>query len=117
VNKLLQGEDDFNSALEDMWRSYKQIRTFERAFKDRYGIDITFDQGAVDYLLKLLYTGERNSRDIFLYLESILEPALRIISERVPITNLVIPKEGVENPETYLNELMQKLSKADYRRH
>ena len=117
VNKLLQGEDDFNSALEDMWRSYKQIRTFERAFKDRYGINITFDQEAVDYLLKLLYTGERNSRDIFLYLESILEPALRIISERVPITNLVIPKEGVENPETYLNELMQKLSKADYRRH
>ncbi len=116
VNKLLQGEDDFNSALEDMWRSYKQIRTFERAFKDRYGIDITFDQGAVDYLLKILYTGERNSRDIFLYLESILEPALRIISERVPITNLVIPKEGIENPETYLNELMQKLSKADYRR-
>ena len=117
ANKLLQGEDDFNSALEDMWRSYKQIRTFERAFKDRYGIDITFDQGAVDYLLKLLYTGERNSRDIFLYLESILEPALRIISERIPLTDLVIPKEGVENPETYLNELMQKLSKADYRRH
>jgi len=116
VNKLLQGEDDLNSALEDLWRSYKQIRSFERVFKDRYGIDITFDQRALDHLLKLLYTGERNPRDIFLYFESVLEPALRIISERVPITNLVIPKEGVENPEAYFNELIQKLSKADYRR-
>jgi ATP-dependent Clp protease ATP-binding subunit ClpX len=116
VNKLLQGEDDLNSALEDLWRSYRQIRTFERVFKDRYSIDISFDQGAIDYLLKLLYTGERNPKDVFLYLESILEPALRIINERVPIPKLVIPKEGVENPETYFNELIQKLSKADHRR-
>jgi len=116
VNKLLQGEDDLNSALEDLWRSYRQIRTFERVFKDRYSIDISFDQGAIDYLLKLLYTGERNPKDVFLYLESIIEPALRIINERVPIPKLVIPKEGVENPETYFNELIQKLSKADHRR-
>jgi hypothetical protein len=116
VNKLLQGEDDLNSALEDLWRSYRQIRTFERVFKDRYSIDISFDQGAIDYLLKLLYTGERNPKDVFLYLESILEPALRIINERVPVPKLVIPKEGVENPETYFNELIQKLSKADHRR-
>jgi endopeptidase Clp ATP-binding regulatory subunit ClpX len=116
VNKLLQGEDDLNSALEDLWRSYRQIRTFERVFKDRYSIDISFDQGAIDYLLKLLYTSERNPKDVFLYLESILEPALRIINERVPVPKLVIPKEGVENPETYFNELIQKLSKADHRR-
>jgi len=116
VNKLLQGEDDLNSALEDLWRSYRQIRTFERVFKDRYSMDISFDQGAIDYLLKLLYTGERNPKDVFLYLESILEPALRIINERVPVPKLVIPKEGVENPETYFNELIQKLSKADHRR-
>jgi endopeptidase Clp ATP-binding regulatory subunit ClpX len=116
VNKLLQGEDDLNSALEDLWRSYRQIRTFERVFKDRYSIDISFDQGAIDYLLKLLYTGERNPKDVFLYLESILEPALRIINERVPVPKLVIPKEGVENPETYFNELIQKLSKAEHRR-
>jgi len=116
VNKLLQGEDDLNSALEDLWRSYRQIRTFERVFKDRYSMDISFDQGAIDYLLKLLYTGERNPKDVFLYLESILEPALRIINERVPVPKLVIPKEGVENPETYFNELIQKLSKAEHRR-
>ncbi|RLA86191.1 MAG: ATPase [Deltaproteobacteria bacterium] len=117
AERLLSREDDLNTALEELWRCYRQVRAFEKSFRDRYGIEISFDREAVDHLLKMLFSGEKSPKDLFLYLEGIYEPAMRLILERVPVTRFVIPRRGVEDPEGYFNELIRDFYQRNYGRN
>lgn len=116
AERLLSREEDLNGALEDLWICYKQIRAFERSFRDRYGVEISFDQGAVDYLLKALFAEGKSPREVFLYLEGVYEPAIRLLLERGAPRRFVIPREGVEDPEGYFNDLVRKLYHPSYGR-
>ncbi|HEX16592.1 MAG: ATPase [Deltaproteobacteria bacterium] len=114
VDRLVSREDDLNGALEELWRCWKQVKAFERGFKERYGIEISFEEEAIDALLTLFYKEGRSPKDVFMYLEGIYEPALRLLLEKVAVPCFVIPRKGVEDPERYFNDLIKEYYQRSY---
>lgn len=113
AERLLAREDDLNTALEELWRCYRQVKAFEKAFKDRYGIEIVFEEEAIDSMLRSLYSGGKTPRDLFLHLENALEPVVKLLSERPFCKRLLITRKGVEDPEGFLNEVLTDLYRTN----
>ncbi|RLA98305.1 MAG: ATPase [Deltaproteobacteria bacterium] len=116
VERLLSREEDINQVLEEFSKLYRQIRAFERSFKDRYGIAISFDEEAVDHLLFQFIREEEGPHQVFSYLEGLYEPAFKLIREKVNLDSFLIPKEGVTDPEGYLNDLIKEVYQGNYGR-
>jgi len=114
VDRLVSREDDLNGALEELWRHYRQIKAFEKNFKERYDLEISFEEEAIDALLQAFLREGRAPKEVFMYLEGIYEPALRLLSERVPLGRFPIPRKGVEDPEGYFNELIKEFYQRAY---
>ena len=114
VDRLVSREDDLNGALEELWQHYRQIKAFEKNFKERYDLEISFEEEAIDALLQAFLREGRAPKEVFMYLEGIYEPALRLLSERVPLGRFPIPRKGVEDPEGYFNELIKEFYQRAY---
>lgn len=114
VDRLVSREDDLNGALEELLQHWRHIRAFEKVFKDRYSIEISFDDTAVDLLLELFVKEGRSPKEVFMYLEGIYEPALRLLLEKVQIPRFSVPRRGVEDPEGYFNDLIRELYQQGY---
>jgi ATP-dependent Clp protease ATP-binding subunit ClpX len=107
VDRVIQKETDVNSAFEAVLSTYYQIRGFERSFWERHGIEITLDDEAVDLLLAWIVREERNTKEILTSLDNFFEPALKLIRDKAGVETFSIPVEGVENPETYFDDLVK----------
>jgi len=107
VDRVIQKEKDVNSAFEEVLSTYYQIRGFEKSFWERHGIEITLDDEAVDLLLAWIVREERNTKEILTSLDNCFEPALKLIRDKTGVEAFSIPVEGVENPETYFDNLVK----------
>jgi endopeptidase Clp ATP-binding regulatory subunit ClpX len=107
VDRVIKKETDVSSAFEEILSLYYQIRGFERSFSDRHGIEIALDDEAVDLLLTRIVREGRDSKEILTTLDTLFEPALQLIRNKAGVTAFTIPVEGVENPETYFDNLIK----------
>jgi endopeptidase Clp ATP-binding regulatory subunit ClpX len=107
VDRVIKKETDVSSAFEEVLSLYYQIRGFERSFWERRGIEISLDDEAVDYLLARIVREGANSKEILTTLDSLLEPPLQLIRNKAGVTVFTIPLEGVENPESYFDNLIK----------
>jgi ATP-dependent Clp protease ATP-binding subunit ClpX len=107
VDRVIKNETDVNSAFEEVLSIYYQIRGFEKSFLERHGIEISLDDEAVDLLLSRIVREGRDSKEILTTLDTLFEPALQLIRNKVGVSAFCIPVEGVENPETYFDNLIK----------
>ncbi|UCC66220.1 MAG: AAA family ATPase [Deltaproteobacteria bacterium] len=114
VDRVLKQEMDVNSAFEEVLSTYYQIRGFEKSFLERHDIEINLEEEAMDLLLAWILTEERDVKEILTTLDSLFEPALKLIRDRAGVNSFSIPKEGVEDPEAYLNRLIKDVYRTIY---
>jgi ATP-dependent Clp protease ATP-binding subunit ClpX len=107
VDRVIKKETDVSSAFEEVLSLYYEIRGFERSFSERHGIEISLDDEAVDLLLTRIVREGRDSKEILTTLDTLFEPALQLIRNKAGVTAFTIPVEGVENPETYFDNLIK----------
>ncbi|MCJ7663415.1 MAG: AAA family ATPase [Desulfobacterales bacterium] len=107
VGRVIKNETDVNSAFEGVLSLYYQIRGFEKSFFERHGIEISLDDEAVDLLLTRIVSEERDIQEILTTLDTLFEPALQLIRNKAGVSAFSIPLEGVENPETYFDNLIK----------
>jgi len=107
VDRVSKNETDVNSAFEEVLSIYYQIRGFEKSFFERHGIEISLDDEAVDLLLTWIVREERDIKEILTTLDTLFEPALQLIRNKAGVNAFCIPVEGVENPETYFDNLIK----------
>jgi len=107
VDRVIKKEMDLNSAFEEVLSLYCQIREFEKSFLERHGIEISLDDEAVDFVLTRIVREGRDSREIFTTLDTLFEPALQLIRSKLGLNTFSVPLEGVENPETYFDNLIK----------
>jgi ATP-dependent Clp protease ATP-binding subunit ClpX len=107
VDRVIKKETDVNSAFEEVLSIYYQIRGFEKSFLERHGIEISLDDEAVDLLLTRIVREGRDSKEILTTLDTFFEPALQLIRNKVGVSAFCIPVEGIENPETYFDNLIK----------
>ncbi len=109
VDRVIKKERDVNSAFEEVLSTYYQIRGFEKSFLERHGIEINLNDKAIDLLLTWILKEERDIKELLPTLDSLFEPALKLIRDKAGVNSFSIPKDGVENPEAYLNKLIKEV--------
>ncbi|OCC15432.1 ATP-dependent Clp protease ATP-binding subunit ClpX [Dissulfuribacter thermophilus] len=109
ITQLMVREDmDLDEAEEKVRFLIQQAKSYEENLYNRCGIKIKFEEDAIDFLIQdaigdtaVLY--ERCERVI-----NILEYGLPLVFEKSGKAEFLIPVEGVENPEGYVNKLIRQ---------
>ena len=108
---------DIDTAFEDFVQMCNQIRLEEASLFDKLEANITFDDSAVDEIIRqAMETGEE-PRSLALRLVKKLEYGLKLVRDRAGIENFVISGEAVTNMEEYINDLVKKYYQHEYDLH
>jgi hypothetical protein len=83
-------------------------RHIERKFQAQHGIAIHFDVTAVNRLMEKVLS---ENTDVEALLEALLknyEHGLKLIREKTGRRSFTFPREAVEHPQQYLNDLIKE---------
>jgi len=86
----------------------REIRGFEDEFLRTYGLKIRFLDEAVLELARLALRGAEEPLIVCRKIFQNYHHGLKLVMERTGSQEFLIPKEAVENPEKYLNEMIQQ---------
>ncbi len=97
---------------ETMYKRYmkveKEIRGFEEEFLRVYGLRIRFLEDALLELARLALHGSEEPLMVCRKIFQNYHHGLKLVMERTGSHEFVIPKEAVQNPEKYLNDMIQQ---------
>ncbi|MBS3757775.1 MAG: AAA family ATPase [Desulfobacterales bacterium] len=93
---------------------YDQIKRIEIEFYNRHEINIVLEEDAVDFILAKLIDRSAAIRAIDDKLSADFEYGLKLIREKTGRNRFFISRYALENPETFLNQLIKaEFNKAD----
>lgn len=95
------------TAFDQVIERLRQVREFEVAFLDRYGIKIKFSEAAEVAILAGAAAEGCGVRDYGQRLSQVLEPGLRLVRDRTGQGEFLLPEEAVYDTEKYLHGLFQ----------
>ena len=114
VAKLyLNKTSDINTAFEDFMQMYKEVRAEEALLGKKLDIDISFNESAVDELIRQAIETGKDPGPVTYYNAKKLEYGLKLIRDRSGIEAFSINGEAIADMENYINSLLKKY----YRRH
>ncbi|MBI4963275.1 MAG: AAA family ATPase [Desulfomonile tiedjei] len=98
-------------APETMYRRYtrveSQIHDFEKEFEGLYGLRIRFADDALHELIRRVLNGSEEALIVCRKIFQNYHHGLKLVMERSGQYEFVIPKSAIENPERFLNEMIQ----------
>jgi endopeptidase Clp ATP-binding regulatory subunit ClpX len=86
----------------------QEIHGFEKEFENQYGLRIRFSGEALRELITLVLKGSEEPLIICRKIFQNYHHGLKLVMERSGRQEFIIPKEAIENPERYLNEIIQQ---------
>jgi ATP-dependent Clp protease ATP-binding subunit ClpX len=113
----LRTVSDINTAFDDFAQMVRQIRMEEDSLFDELETSVSFDDSAIDEIIRqAIETGEE-PRSIALKLVKKLEYGLKLVRDRAGIEDFVISGEAVTDMEKYINGLVKKYYQQEYDLH
>lgn len=113
ANRMVEKGYDVNTVFEEVVEIQKQVDKFERDFHRRTGLEIEFDEGAVNRIIELILNMDGQWGSIFSRLSKDYEYGLELIREKTGQTRFVIPKEAIDDPEGYLNRMILEIYRRE----
>lgn len=89
-------------------RVLDEIRAFEKEFEALYGLKLRFAEDALHELAKLVLNGSEEALIVCRKIFQNYHHGLKLVMERSAGQEFVIPREAIQNPERFLNEMIQK---------
>jgi endopeptidase Clp ATP-binding regulatory subunit ClpX len=86
----------------------QQIHRFEKEFAVLYGLKIRFSDEALRDLIALVLNGSEEPLILCRKIFQNYHHGLKLVMERTGSHEFTIPREAIENPEKYLNEMIQQ---------
>ncbi len=113
TQRTVDQRTDVDAVVEQVVAMEQTAREFQRAFFNRTDIEINFTEEAIDHLVAKVW--EKGADPVLFLKQSFqnYEHGLRLIKERTGRREFLIPAEGVENPEYYLNILIRETYKRE----
>jgi hypothetical protein len=109
-----QAEDlDPREVCDQFIRLVQRILECAKKISEKCGVPVTFSDDAID---RILTKEPRDEATINQTCEAILqamEYGLRLLSQKKEITGVVIPAEGIDMPDKYINALVSKAFKVE----
>ena len=109
----LKTTTDINNAFEDYKRMYKQVRDEEILLAEKLDISMSFDESAVDELIRQSIESNREPGPLAFYIAKKLEYGLKLVKDRSGIQHFTIGRDAISDMEKYINNLLKKY----YRQH
>ncbi|MGD9319103.1 MAG: AAA family ATPase [Desulfobacteraceae bacterium] len=108
---------DIDTAFDDFVQMVKQVKMEEDSLFDQLETKITFDDSAVDEIIRQAIETEEEPRSLALKLVKKLEYGLKLVKDRAGIEDFVINGEAVTDMEKYINGLVKKFYQQEYDLH
>jgi ATP-dependent Clp protease ATP-binding subunit ClpX len=108
IRHALDRQIDVETAVEEVRAIHEAVRDFAGQFSLRNDLEVSFTDGAVDALAQKVWKGSREPADDLKVALYNYGHGLKLIREKTGKRRFLIPAEGVENPEQYLNRLIQE---------
>jgi len=97
---------------ESTYRRYlkveRDVHAFEEEFHGLYGLRIRFRAEAIEELIRLVLNGSEDALIVCRKIFQNYHHGLKLVMERASAHEFVIPREAIENPERFLNEMIQQ---------
>ncbi|MEJ5364314.1 MAG: AAA family ATPase [Desulfosoma sp.] len=92
---------------------YNQIKVFEDEFHDNQGFKIHFDDHAITAIMFKALAEDKTATAVCREISRDYDYAFRLVAERSGQIQFILPKEAVDAPESYLDQLIRDT----YRKH
>ncbi len=109
----LKTTTDINTAFETFKGMYKQVRDEEILLAEKLDISISFDEGAVNEMIRQAIESNREPGPLAFYIAKKLEYGFKLVKDRSGIEHFTINREAIVDMEKYINNLLKKY----YRQH
>jgi endopeptidase Clp ATP-binding regulatory subunit ClpX len=104
----LQAITDINSAFEDFKNLYQQIKMQEEPLSHKLDVHVSFDESAIDELIKLAFNKDQPAGSLAYDLAMRLEYGLKLVKDRAGIIDFVITGEAITDMEKYVDHLIKQ---------
>ena len=108
IRHALDRQLDVEAAVEEIQAVQQAVRDFAEQFSMKNRLALSFSDDAVDALVEIVWNEPHNPGD---YLRTLLHnysQGLNLIRQKTGKQQFLIIAEGVQNPENYLNRLIQE---------
>ena len=109
VNRMIEKGYDVNTVFEEAVEIQRQVEEFEMNFKRRNGINLQFNEEAIDRISEMILNEDGKAAAIFSRLSKDYEYGLELISDKTGQKEFIITREAVDNPEGYLDRTIREI--------
>ena len=110
----LNRNSDIGTAFEDFIDMYRQIKLEESSLYDKLEINISFDDSAINELIRQAIETGQEADHLTFQLAKKLEYGLKLVKDRSGTQNFIINREAVIDMEKYINGLVTKFYRDEY---
>jgi ATP-dependent Clp protease ATP-binding subunit ClpX len=107
TRRAVERQTDVEVSAEEVRSIRQDALDFARKFSRRNELEVSFTESAIDCLVKKVWERGLGPVDYLRVAFQNYEHGLKLIKEKSGKREFSIPAEGVENPEQYLNGLIQ----------
>ncbi|MGB7575096.1 MAG: AAA family ATPase [Thermodesulfobacteriota bacterium] len=109
VNRMIEKGYDVNTVFEEAVEIQRQVEEFEMNFKRRNGINLQFNEEAIDRISEMILNEDGKAAAIFSRLSRDYEYGLELISDKTGQKEFIITREAVDNSEGYLDRTIREI--------
>jgi endopeptidase Clp ATP-binding regulatory subunit ClpX len=99
---------DLKTAFEEVSRAYDQVQAFEEGFFYDHRIQLRFDAGAMDEILRQALESGSSAAKICQKMAQDLEYALKLVRDRTSQDEFLLTREAICDLDGYLNRVIQE---------
>jgi ATP-dependent Clp protease ATP-binding subunit ClpX len=112
ANEVIHKALDIQSVYEEAVKIASEVRRYEDQFNERHGVEIEFDDDAVDRIIELVLDESADVSAICDRFSHHYEHGLKLIRDKTGMQQFVLTREAVDEPEAFLNRLIQETYRA-----
>jgi hypothetical protein len=105
---------DVNNAFEEFLTMYQEIKAEEAALAHDMELNVTFDDGATDELLRRAIETGQDAGSLSYQLAKKLEYGLKLVKDRSGVDHFVVTKDAVLDMDKYINDLVKQYYRKEY---
>jgi len=104
---------DLDTVVEDFAAIRQAALDFARAFSARNEIPFAFSEEAIDAFAERIWKEGGDPGEALKSAYQNYDPGLKLIREKTGVREFLIPREGVENPDGFLNQMIREIYKDE----
>jgi hypothetical protein len=113
TRRSVETQTDVEGAVEELRAIRDEARDFAEKFSRRNDLEVTFSEEAVDCLAETVWREGLDPADYLGKSFQNYEHGLKLIREKTGKREFLIPAEGMENPEQFLNGMIQATYRSE----